>query len=129
MTKEEKDFLLKDLCARLPYGVKANSKVGGIITINGIVEDAIEDISGDWFDVSFIKPFLRPLSSMTEEEKATFLRLRLAIEIGTQIDVSIRYYLDFIYSHHLDMDKGLIAKGLAYVAPKDLYKFDKTEIV
>ena len=133
--KEKEALLIQDLCARLRYGVKVTTTNPSVElgVISGISIENKISVRTKHADIVFgcteVKPYLRPMSSMTEEEKATFLRLRLAIEIGTQIDVSIRYYLDFIYSHHLDMDKGLIAKGLAYVAPKDLYKFDKTEIV
>ena len=65
MTQEEKDLLLKDLCARLPYGVKANSRDGKkTITITPI---AIANFMSGAIDI--IKPYLRPMSSMTEEEK------------------------------------------------------------
>lgn len=54
MTKEEKEILLKDLCTRLPFK-------------NGDGMNTIIDDKG--------KPYLRPLSSMTEKEKADFKKL------------------------------------------------------
>lgn len=65
MKKEEKQLLLQDLCARLPYGVKANSRDGKkTITITPI---GIANFMSGAIDI--IKPYLRPMSSMTEEEK------------------------------------------------------------
>ena len=82
MTQEEKDLLLKDLCARLPYGVKVQIKatncIDGIYTLNPIdlysfIEDSPRDIN--WYDVVMsIRPYLRPMSSMTEEEKENLLK-------------------------------------------------------
>lgn len=78
MTQEEKDLLLKDLCGRLPYGVKCN--VGDnkpytlsrleVDSLNGHLLDFIE--MKDGLDVqvylSEVKPYLFPLSSMTAEQ-------------------------------------------------------------
>ena len=76
MTREDKELLLKDLCARLPYGVKfACNK--NVYTAKGL--DLIVTDEGDWeyavtakgiapIEIDFIKPYLLPLSSMTEEQ-------------------------------------------------------------
>lgn len=76
MTKEQKDLLLKDLCGRLPYGVKCRYQHiqyienGKIIDINmfGRV-----NIDGHIKDICDIKPYLFPLSSMTEEQEMEYL--------------------------------------------------------
>lgn len=80
MTQEHKDLPLKDLCARLPYGVKfACNK--NIYTAKGL--DLIVTDEGDWeyavtakgiapIEIDFIKPYLFPMSSMTEEQKVEF---------------------------------------------------------
>ena len=76
MTQEYKELLLKDLCARLPYGVKFMYNKN-IYTIKGL--DLIVTDEGDWeyavtakdtapIEIDFIKPYLFPLSSMTEEQ-------------------------------------------------------------
>ena len=70
MTKEDKDLLLQDLCGRLPYGV-----MGLIHNVN--CDDYNISIVGgdiDLFSRHFIsiKPYLRPMSSMTEEEKIDY---------------------------------------------------------
>ena len=89
MTQE---LLLKDLCARLPYGVKfACNK--NIYTAKGL--DLIVTDEGDWeyavtakgiapIEIDFIKPYLFPLSSMTEEQKE-----KLKNEISKQTDILI----------------------------------------
>ena len=76
MKQEDKELLLKDLCARLPYGVKfACNK--NVYTAKGL--DLIVTDEGDWeyavtakgiapIEIDFIKPYLLPLSSMTEEQ-------------------------------------------------------------
>jgi len=87
MTQTEKDLLLKDLCARLPYGVKVNHK--GLIrplfsvsptqcyqiTLDNAIDgkhNGLELVSLD--SAVELKPYLRPMSSMTEEEKKNILK-------------------------------------------------------
>ena len=72
MTQENKDLLLKDLCSRLPYGVKIELTwwvMGEGTCINTALEpDHIEQLLNDEDGDAEIKPYLRPMSSMTEEE-------------------------------------------------------------
>ena len=72
MTQEDKELLLKDLCSRLPYGVKIELTwwvMGEGTCINTILEpDQIEQLLNDEDGDTEIKPYLFPLSSMTEEE-------------------------------------------------------------
>ena len=127
MTQEDKILLIRDLCGRLPYGVKAYIKnwskldrkyYEGVYTVesidpslNTIVADSerssVEVSVGD--DDYEIKPYLRPMSNMTEEEKLMYEGLM----IGT--DNNIPYILDVIdwlNAHHFDY-RDLIEKGLA----------------
>lgn len=67
MTQEEKELLLKDLCARLPYGVKCQFDDGCVYTLSPRHLEFFKFISN--FN---LKPYLRPLSSMTEEEKKEY---------------------------------------------------------
>ena len=72
MTQEEKYLLLKDLCARLLYGVKVNNEIQGDFVIYGICENYIfarTTTSHADFRIENIKPYLFPLSSMTEEQQ------------------------------------------------------------
>jgi hypothetical protein len=70
MTQEDKDLLLKELCSRLPYGVKVlyENKVFSVDHISAIYEEIKLDIPDNYtIDISDIKPYLFPLSSMTDE--------------------------------------------------------------
>ena len=129
MTQENKELLLKDLCARLPYGTlvyaqNANDWYDDEISTQ-VLSDAINE---DYV----IKPYLFPLSSMTDEmlEKLNangFFKYRDTIanvshlesnsgiseEIYTYVDIEcISFLTEFFHSHHIDY-RGLIEKGLA----------------
>ena len=116
MTQEDKDLLLRDLCARLPYGVKCRYQHiqyvenGKIIDINmfGLV-----NVDGHIKDICDIKPYLFPLSSMTEKQKE-FLRQQnwyIAISTSGTIETTIEGF-DWLNKNHFDY-RGLIPKGLA----------------
>lgn len=85
MTQEDNDLLLKDLCARLAYGVKFkwcdNFHTDDYYTLIGINEGLItgRDVNQDdclfFWGQDKIKPYLRPMSSMTEEEILDFLQI------------------------------------------------------
>ena len=78
MTREDKELLLKDLCARLPYGVKMNHIADdehSPKTLIGVAKDMItlEGLGGyECVDVENYKPYLFPMSSMTEEQKREY---------------------------------------------------------
>lgn len=116
MTQEDKELLLKDLCSRLPYGVKCNvgddkpytlSRIE-VDGINGHLLDFIENKNGLDMQVylSEVKPYLFPLLSMTEEQQ-----IDLAKFVANGIhDENILY--DWYNKNHFDY-RGLIEKGLA----------------
>ena len=123
MTQEEKDLLIKDLCARLPYGVKTEIKYyDGVWELLAIYTNgttyATRDI-GYPIETLFedCKPYLFPISSMTEEQKEEFNTRSLELQLKV-IDDEIMYEkatefeVDFYNKHHLDW-RGLIPKGLA----------------
>jgi hypothetical protein len=135
MTQEDKKLLLQDLSARLPYGVKCKyncvvqvetfiaGKYNFIGELNGIVPlynghigfmvdcDKIDALEGD------IKPYLRPMSDMTEEEKNEHFGRTMTIDI---VQTS-KEVIDWLLAHHFDY-RGLIEKGLALEALKGMYK-------
>lgn len=129
MTKEEKDLLFIDLSARVPYVVKGKlylfnsdkhiieAEIEGCLTNNRILIKGNEhDFPIDWF-----KPYLRPLSSITDEEAEEFEKLsnKLLID-GDNVEIWAAV-TDWLNSHHFDY-RGLIEKGLALVAPENMYK-------
>ena len=124
MTQEEKLLLLQDLCARLPYGVKATTTANGwrdVYVVSGYNDDRIYldcpgyDEGDDEWLVESIKPYLRPMSSMTKEEKEEY-----NIIVDALFDTGISYLNDWLNSHHFDY-RGLIPKGLAIEAPEGMY--------
>ena len=125
MTQEDKELLLRDLCARLPYGVKIELTwwvMGEGTCINTTLEtDHIEQLLNDEDSDIEIKPYLFPLSSMTEEQHNEFFSYYHDIEMA-EVKASGDYlkaaYIgdDAKYSwlnkNHFDW-RGLIEKGLA----------------
>ena len=120
MTQEEKDLLLKDLCARLPYGVKisVDDKVETVQGIN-ILDTVVEYDSWLSSDIEEIKPYLFPLSSMTEEQRKEYDKIIYhSVELHCEryydvIDVdSCDELHDFYHKNHFDY-RGLIPMGLA----------------
>ena len=117
MTQEEKDALIRDLCARLPYGVKVKfeyviTSPAKIIGINKFFIEC-EDVSADIED---IKPYLFPLSSMTEEQKQELYNLmeESAFQIIHSEDGNPQPHIamDWYNKNHFDY-RGLIPMGLA----------------
>lgn len=130
MTQEDKQLLLKDLCARLPYGVKFlreswNYELDQELSVIEILEDIDKDgyiNNTKVYTVEDIKPYLRPKSSMTEEEKEEYLKLG-DIYYGIYFD-SINS-IDWLNAHHFDY-RRLIPKGLAIKVTEENnpYKLD-----
>ena len=125
MTQEEKQLLLKDLCARLPYGVFVKE---------GDVDDRLIYTYDYHPHIETCKPYLRPMSNMTEEEykeydKETDLDVKDCadtlmenLKAETRVRVSKWYHgSDWLNAHHFDY-RDLIEKGLALEAPEDMYK-------
>ena len=134
MTPSEKDILLKDLCMRLPYGVKGrvlrydcnNRECEFVTTIDGKLYDRFAVFQESWYDNVTIKPYLFPLSSMTKEQKEEFntqsLKLQLqVIDDEIMYEKATEFEVDFYNKHHLDW-RGLIPMGLANDATgKNIY--------
>ena len=116
MTLEDKELLFKDLCARLPYNVicqvefKENGKYNSkVMLLSGIfTDDAYFTTKGGSIYSNEYKPYLFPLSSMTEEEKLMYEGLM----IGTDSISYMPDVIDWLNSHHFDY-RGLIEKELA----------------
>ena len=131
---ENKELLLKDLCARLPYHVRCKVWLKHSITEEGPLDlqHNYGDVLRDAFyynEIKDIKPYLRSMSLMTEEEKKEIKKLFNAEEVtsdsicflegGTleeyvsQIGYSFcAELIDWLNAHHFDY-RGLIEKGLA----------------
>ena len=175
MTQEDKELLLRDLSARLTYGVivdykedeydfhhwkistlhaPAYSQSGSLINTDS--DGWISTDSDGWIEYNEYKgcgmssgsrplhleitlPFLRSMSSMTEEEKKMFKKLHEEVFMGSMpyISASTSYeevfmgsmpyisastsFYDWLNAHHFDY-RGLIPMGLALEAPEGMYK-------
>lgn len=114
MTQEYKELLLKDLCARLPYGVKIELTwwvMDEGTYINATLEpDHIEQLLNNEDRITEIKPYLFPLSSMTEEQKKEYQYIteRWMYDASYSISDSI----DWLNKNHFDY-RGLIPVGLS----------------
>ncbi|HAE24884.1 MAG TPA: hypothetical protein DCG33_06050 [Prevotellaceae bacterium] len=147
MVQEEKELLLKDLNARLSYGVKVHcewnqfqgdriSEDGELVSVN-IYSGSIhfKRNSGRITEIPFnridgtVLPYLRPLSSITKEEEAEFEELFIGYSISQDrncvycskrgdLDLG---FIDWLITHHFDY-RGLIPMGLALEAPENMYK-------
>ena len=145
MSQEEKQLLLVDLSARLPYGVMVqciteSARMANASplneTLNTVLYRYVEE------DNIELKSYLRPMSSMTEEEKGELWFLltegRTNIELNSNgqlttrenIELGLNYpfvcpegstlYVDWLNAHHFDY-RGLIEKDLAVEAPEGMY--------
>lgn len=125
MTKDDTELFLKDLCARLPYGVKGryNNMVMSLRMIDPFDNYrplyCANNSGSEYADVDEFKPYLFPMSSMTEEQKKEYDSIIYHdVELHCEryynvIDVDCYEELhDFFHKNHLDY-RGLIEKGLA----------------
>ena len=121
MTQENRALLSKDLCGRLYYGIKGlhRGQVHILKTIDWGYDRMSIKVDGydAWFPIDSFKPYLRPMSSMTEEERKIYM------EIGSHLcgEIVAKTMIDWLNAHHFDY-RGLIEKGLALEAPEGMYK-------
>lgn len=139
MTQEDRELLLKDLCARLQYGVKISipdlfiSSIKNTEVLNEIFkgDDGLYHVNDSGILIEYVKPYLRPISSMTEKEvdklfnilninqnhESEWLKIndiniiRLFTQDGKDF-YEIAKAMDYLYSIHIDF-RYLIEKGLA----------------
>lgn len=138
MTKEEKQLLLTDLCARLPYRVKVkylywDENKGCEYPVPMILDDInsdgyirfhgdIEEGEGRGYILTYL-PYLRPMSSMTEEERTKIASMAghfNSLTKSIEVCFACLPVVDYCCSRHLDIH-GLIEKGLALEAKEGMY--------
>ena len=141
MNQEDKELLLKDLSARLTYGVKIETPKGignlGTIKLTIFYHELgvnIKATERDYFPLNECKPYLRPMSSMTEEEKKEMHEklspTGTAIYKEEGISTPLNHYgewipyeymsriIDWLLKNHFDF-RGLIPKGLAIAVTEE----------
>ena len=119
MTQEDKELIFKELCARLPYHVKCK-----IWLKDGTTEEGALDLEHNYGNVlqdafyynkiKDIKPYLFPLSSMTDEEKEEYCQLQQRVIYNSKgvINEDVTKYINWCYKKHLDIN-NLIPMELA----------------
>ena len=126
MTQENKELLLKDLCARLPYKVIVSYAYNAFNVRNGryVKRESKYILDCDLLDVfisprlnekeEYIKPYLFPLSSMTEEQKEEYCSLQQKVIYNNKglVNSDVMEYVNWCYKNHIDIN-NLIPKGLA----------------
>ena len=134
MTQEDKDLLLKDLSGRLPYKVICKVKyqdknvhiecTGDMLLTCVKSETPMLSFKTNWYGnptttvmLDKVNPYLRPMSSMTKDEKEEYNSHITGIQSG----IDAANLMIWIYQHHLDVFH-LIEKGLALEASEDMYK-------
>ena len=134
MEENLKQLLIKDLCARLPYRVKLGFENSDLILVpkefnvytkqlstNQIYPKSNSVAIGHIYDIWSYRPYLRPMSSMTEEEKEKwFDAIHYYDKTGNPCLTHMDSY-DWLNEHHFDY-RGLIPMGLALKAPEGMYK-------
>lgn len=129
MTQEEKTLLLQDLCGKLPYGIIASVRGSDEefqhFHILGVKDDKVwvknDMLLVDGFeDVEVVKPYLRPMSSMTEEERHEYLAECDKDNLGA-LSTPYCHGTDWLIKNHFDY-RGLIPMGLALEAPENMYQ-------
>ena len=140
---ENKELLLRDLCARSFYSVMVTVPIMSFIKGQGPYTEPIELVSVNTVDMTctvgdryaqtsgikmfnrkgelVCKPYLRPMSSMTEWERHDYM----CLQRSTHTRYNYTYYdtlesIDWLNAHHFDY-RGLIEKGLAIEAPEGMY--------
>lgn len=146
MIEGNRKLLLKDLCARQMHNVKCrvkysfnNETTNGrdvwtedddtIKMVNPEYEEVFISYISEWVDIENVKPYLRPMKSMTEKEKEEFYEISglvcydglFSCKKLAKKQSFIADTIDWLNQHHFDY-RGLIPKGLALEAPEGMYE-------
>ena len=122
MNQEDKELLLKDLCAKQPWGVKVqyNNKVYAIDYVSAEYKEVKLDILDNYtVGISDIKAYLRPMSSMTEEEKDAYDTLTMCNAPWVVVNWLNANKFDYL---------GLIPKCLAIEVTEENNPYEKINL-
>lgn len=118
MTQKEKEMVFRDLCARLPY--RPFVELDEEFVYDRGTKVLSNTMLGDLTNVSHIKPYLRPMSSMTDEEYEEYCKTLVENDFGNP-EYDTYETFDFLNSIHVDY-RNLIPRGLAFEAKEGMYK-------
>ena len=119
MIQEDKELLLRDLCARLPYGLMCDrgGRARKLLSVSPDKKYCIELANGEYmpneYRITDVKPYLRHMSDMTEEEETYY----------NTVYTMLKFYEkeNWLNAHHFDY-RGMIEKGLALKAKEGMYE-------
>ena len=125
LSSEDRKLLAKDLYQRLGTGtlvqdmkyIKTNRPIP-IWLVDTIMEEVRLFADEPWIPIDTVRPYLRPMSSMTEEEKKEYNAYHSHPD---NIGDSPWFYVDWLVDNKFDY-RGLIPKGLALVAKEGMYE-------
>ena len=132
MTKEEKTLLFKDLSSRASYDVKVKTSSGPWEVIGAyksfyggnvyerVLTKCDEEGRHNDYPIEAVKPYLRPMSSMTEEEREEYEMLQVYPGFKTS-HTDLTDMHDWLLANHFDF-RELIPMGLALEAPEGMYE-------
>lgn len=122
MTQTEKELLMNDLSCRIPYGVILN--VNGIsnvklTSVSWYGEVGVDDGSTYLYPISEVRPYLFPMSSMTDEDKEEYCQLQQRVIYNSKgpVNEDVAKYINWCHKKHLDIN-NLIPIGLAIDATR-----------
>lgn len=143
MNKKDKELLLKELSARLSYGVmcKVEHRIGTFVVTdlynkgNYVCGFFKEDNHSHGYHIEEVKPILRPMSTMTKEERKEMGDILNNCGLSPYGEIKASgednmlrctakqsfLFLNYMYSKHFDINH-LIDEGLAYEMPEEMYK-------
>jgi len=124
MTEPMNKELLIALCGYYPYGVNVKIEGYGIHKLKGIDNGTISTDRGINYPLRLVKPFLRPMESMTIDEVAAYTATMQVKEVGrektmTQFKTSLTF--DYLDRNFFDY-RNLIPRGMALPASEGMYE-------
>ena len=125
ITPEDKNLLITEICARIPYGLVCFVQSKNNPKILSEKEKFSYDMLGIYVrlineESHIVKPYLRPMSSMTEEEQKEYDVFCCEPYLGID-ETTASNFIDWLNAHHFDY-RDLIEKGLALEASEGMYK-------
>lgn len=129
MTNEDKQTLLRELSARLPYGLKVSYKdevynLTMVTNADNVVITKPFMSNHEAVPVEEVRPLLRPMSVISQKERIQLLNTKQLVEAGLSIDtgeyvMTLESY-DYLNSIHADY-RELIKRELALQADEKMY--------